>query len=215
MKQLFAFCLALVLAIAPVSAQMPISGAGGAKKPSAASSPPTWDGSCVSTFNGHTCSITTTQTNNLVVAVVGTGDGGEVVTGGALTWTKVGTGNPSLWWAISSGILTSSAISSGTSGQNLTVFAVHGAHNAAPFDGSILMTNGSTSSITTSVANDLVFSIKSDYCDPVDSTYTQFGLETYQTGEYKTAATATTYNWAWSGCGSTANIVTGAILAGP
>jgi hypothetical protein len=192
------------------------------------------DGSCVNaSYATPTCSITTARTNDLLI-VVATNDtngaawsacsGGGCPGTSTLSWTINPSPSPSCsgsscagggQWAVSASALSSLSVTGANGGanNNVVVFAVNGAHTAAPFDGSPAVATGNGPvSITATNANDMIFACDANATSP-DSGWTQIQLGTFTFCEYKIVSAPGTYT---AFAGQTGDIfVYGAIKPGP
>jgi hypothetical protein len=163
-----------------------------------------------------TVTLTTTQPNDLIYISAAIGDAqsfASITSNPSLTWTPRASVTNTVdtlaaWYAImpTSGQITISiTLNGGNSHWVTTVFAVSGANNASPFDGTAVTNSGdsttASASIITSHANDLIIGALDAQGTNALTTGTGYNLiitEGYTgyreiSDEYKTVSTTGTY----------------------
>src|SRR5229473_1825062 len=180
----FIFTLLLCLWFGPASAQWSegrgwLTGAGGLPlaKSGACTNNITVDGSGVSSAGGSTTStvtITTTQTNDLILLAVqaNASNPTTIADGAGLTWTQLGTviGTMQVYSAFSTGVLTSDVITITYAAlpgfDSIVAWGLHGTVTSSFFDPNGALPGTTTTStpltLTTSNACDFLFAAYSD-----------------------------------------------------
>lgn len=193
-------------------AQVSLTGAGGSIR-SGCSAVLALDGTPQTNSSGAaTGSVTFSYTaNDIVVAILATSSAADItsVSGGTgLSWLILpgfaanNNGNSATgWYAVAASSQTSQTISySDGSASYMTVFAVSGANTSSPFDGNATKVSAEPSSITTTNANDFVFTwifntVASGF---PDSTWTQIANVAFIASEYKIVSSTGTYTAAFN-----------------